>query len=70
MKPYLIGIFLFYCVWFIASAIFPDPVWWSLFSSDRTTHTPLTEQISLVKVFITSLVFMGIWALIRQRHSK
>ena len=60
MKIYLILVFLFYFLWFIISHQYPEPSWWSIFSSDRSTHTSLTDHISLIKISFTMLIFLGL----------
>ncbi|WP_232718706.1 hypothetical protein [Bacillus sp. FJAT-45037] len=49
-----------YFLWLFASLWFPEPSWWSIFSSNRSTHTPLFEQVSIVKVAISVFVFVAI----------
>lgn len=48
-----------FCTWVIVSFLFPEPSWWSIFSSDRSTHALLIEQFSIVKVFFI-ITFLGL----------
>ncbi|KON90132.1 hypothetical protein AF332_27245 [Sporosarcina globispora] len=60
MKLYgFLGILLF-GTWIIVSLLFPEPSWWSIFTSDRSTHTPLMEQLSVNKVFFITIIFIGL----------
>ncbi|MFB1083037.1 hypothetical protein [Jeotgalibacillus sp. JSM ZJ347] len=45
--------------WLIVSHLYPDPSWWSIFHSNRSTHTPLIEHISLVKVTLVGMIVAG-----------
>lgn len=60
MKRYWTLVLLFYLLWLMISHQYPEPSWWSIFTSDRSTHTPLTEHISLVKISFTVLIFLGV----------
>ena len=53
------GLSLF-VIWIIISHFYPEPSWWSIFTSNRSTHTPLMEQISLNKVAFALLIFIGV----------
>ncbi|MDV2884821.1 hypothetical protein RYX45_06500 [Alkalihalophilus pseudofirmus] len=57
MKIYLFIASIFFLIWLSHSNIYPEPSWWSIFSSDRSTHTPMIEQVSLVKVSFVALLF-------------
>jgi hypothetical protein len=70
VKAYLISIIIFFMFWFFASILHADPVWWSIFPSDRSTHTPWIEQISIVKVTFAAMIAWGMWALLKSRKSK
>ena len=70
MKKYWILVFLFYFLWFMISHQYPDPSWWSIFTSDRSTHTPLAEHISLNKVSFTILIFLGLAYLSQEQRKK
>lgn len=70
VKIYLLSISVFLLFWIIASTLYEEPVWWSIYSSARSTHTPLSEQISLIKLTIAAVILLGITALIRNRLSK
>lgn len=59
MKIYWFLVLLFFLLWIGISHQHPDPSWWSIFSADRTTHTHLMEQISLIKVTMMLLIFGG-----------
>lgn len=60
LKIYWSLVLLFYLIWIGISHKYPDPNWWSIFTEDRSTHTPLMEHISLIKVTITLLIFGGL----------
>ncbi len=60
MKFYWFLVLLFFCTWVIESFLFPEPSWWTIFSSDRSTHTPLIEQLSIIKVFFFTITFIGL----------
>ncbi|MER2010499.1 MAG: hypothetical protein ABS939_23995 [Psychrobacillus sp.] len=47
-------------IWIWISHEYPDTSWWSIFSRDRSTHTPLIEQVSLIKVTMMLLIFVGV----------
>lgn len=71
MKFYWLAVLLFYVVWFLFSkANFSEVVWWSIFSSNRATHTPYVEQVSLVKVTAMALIFGGLHFLISCLYFK
>ncbi|MEC2072603.1 hypothetical protein [Alkalihalophilus marmarensis] len=56
MKIYSFFVIIIFVSWVILSFLYPEPSWWSIFSSDRSTHTPLIEQLSLVKVTIVAFI--------------
>ncbi|AMO87704.1 hypothetical protein B857_00566 [Solibacillus isronensis B3W22] len=60
MKIYWLIVMLFFLIWIGISHEYPDPSWWSIFSGDRSTHTPLIEQVSLIKVTMMLLIFVGV----------
>lgn len=67
MKFYGLAVLLFYIAWCLFSiANFSEVVWWSIFSSNRATHTPYIEQMSIVKVAVMALIFGGLHYLIRR----
>lgn len=71
MKFYWLSVLLFYTAWFLFStANFSEVVWWSIFSSNRATHTPYIEQMSIVKVTVMALIFGGLHFLIRRLKLK
>ncbi|OLS37122.1 hypothetical protein BTR22_10595 [Alkalihalophilus pseudofirmus] len=56
MKIYSFFVGVIFVSWVILSFLYPEPSWWSIFSSNRSTHTPLIEQLSLVKVTVVVLL--------------
>lgn len=60
MKIYWFLVLLFFLFWIVISHQYPEPSWWSIFSANRSTHTPLMEHVSLIKVTITGLIFLGV----------
>ncbi|ERN53815.1 hypothetical protein M3689_15305 [Alkalihalophilus marmarensis] len=56
MKIYSFFVGVIFVSWVILSFLYPEPSWWSIFSSDRSTHTPMVEQVSLVKVTIVAFI--------------
>jgi small-conductance mechanosensitive channel len=70
VKIYLLSISVFLLFWVTGSTLYEEPVWWSIYSSSRSTHTPLSEQISLIKLIIAAVILLGITAAIRNRLSK
>lgn len=58
------------CIWVIVSVLFPEPSWWSIFSSDRSTHTPLMEQLSINKVFSITIIYLGLAYLLHRILQK
>ncbi|WEG15139.1 hypothetical protein PQ478_11370 [Alkalihalophilus pseudofirmus] len=56
MKIYSFFVGVIFVSWVILSFIYPEPSWWSIFSSNRSTHTPMIEQVSLVKVTFVALL--------------
>nr|WP_039807575.1 hypothetical protein [Jeotgalibacillus malaysiensis] len=63
MKGYLAIVLVLFLAWYIVSYINPDPIWWSIFSSDRSTHTPMIEQVSLVKVTLIGFILWTLYYL-------
>ncbi|MED1603381.1 hypothetical protein [Alkalihalophilus marmarensis] len=57
MKIYSFFVGVIFVSWVILSFLYPEPSWWSIFSSNRSTHTPMVEQVSLVKVSFVALLF-------------
>lgn len=71
MKFYWLAVLLFYIAWFLFStANFSEVVWWSIFSSNRATHTPYIEQVSLVKAAAVAIVFGCLHFLIQRLKLK
>lgn len=69
MKLYWFSISLFYFIWLLFSQMyFSEPTWWSIFTSDRSTHTTSIEHISLVKVAMVALFLLGFPFLVRQMN--
>ncbi|MFY3792291.1 hypothetical protein ACOQFO_11515 [Ureibacillus sp. MALMAid1270] len=60
MKIYWFLVICFYFAWFLLSHQYPEPSWWSIFTTERSTHTPLIEHISYIKVTFTALIFIGL----------
>lgn len=60
LKFYLIFVLFFYLSWIIISHLYPDVSWWSIFSANRSTHTPLMEQVSIIKVTVSVLIIGGL----------
>ncbi|CAM3914057.1 hypothetical protein GCM10009865_54250 [Aeromicrobium ponti] len=60
MKFYWFLMFFLFFIWIIVSYLYPEPSWWSIFTSDRSTHTPLFEQISLNKINSITLILLGL----------
>lgn len=70
MKFYWFLVFLLFLIWYNISLQYPEPSWWSFFSSNRSTHTPMIEQISLIKVTFIVLIFFALSYPIRQMIKK
>ncbi|MEK4521409.1 hypothetical protein MKX96_07270 [Psychrobacillus sp. FSL W7-1493] len=70
MKIFWFIVLLFFILWIMISHQYPEPSWWSIFTSDRSTHTPLMEHLSLIKVAITTLVFISLAYLFRRTLQK
>ena len=70
MKVYSLLVLLLFIVWYRVSHQYTEPSWWSIFSSDRTTHTPMMEQISLIKAAFMALIFSALSSPIRQMTKK
>ena len=70
MKVYSLLVLLLFIVWYRVSVQYTEPSWWSIFSSDRTTHTPMMEQISLIKAAFMALIFSALSYPIRQMTKK
>ncbi len=70
MKLYWSSILVFIVFWLTVSTFtYSEHVWWSIFSANRSTHIPLIEQISFIKVILVILVSLGIWSVLRNRKS-
>lgn len=67
MKLYWGLIFPFVNVWLAISTLYSEPIWWSLYSSARSTHTPKIEQLSIIKLTMAGLISLGVWALLKSR---
>ena len=70
MKVYWLFVLLLFILWYSVSLQYIEPSWWSIFSSDRTTHTPMIEQISLIKVTFIALLFSALSYPLRQMTKK
>ena len=70
MKIYWSIVLFFYFLWIMISHQYPSVSWWSIFSSNRSTHTPLMEHISYIKVTLTLLTFLGLSYLLHQKLQK
>ncbi|KAF0822988.1 hypothetical protein KIS1582_3232 [Cytobacillus firmus] len=60
MKLYWFLVLCFLCIWVIVSVLNPEPSWWSIFSLERSTRTPLMEQLSINKVFYITIICFGL----------
>ncbi len=60
MRVYWTFVFVFFFIWVIISHLYPEPSWWSIFNSNRATHTPLMEQISIIKVTLIGVLLIGL----------
>ena len=69
-KIYWFLVLLFFFFWIEVSYQYPEPSWWSIFTSDRSTHTSLMEHVSLIKVTFTTLVFLGLAYLLHRVIQK
>lgn len=70
MKLYWSLVLSLFVFWIILSHLYPEPSWWSVFTSNRSTHTPLMEQISLNKVAFILLIFGGLAYLLHRLTEK
>jgi hypothetical protein len=70
MKIYWLLVFLIFIIWYRVSLQYVEPSWWSIFSSNRSTHTPMMEQISLIKVTFIALIFLALASPMRQIIQK
>ncbi len=70
MKLYWFLVLCSLCIWAIVSVLFPEPSWWSIFSSDRSTHTPLIEQLSINKVFSIMILYLGLAYLLHRKFQR
>lgn len=70
MKIYWLFVFLIFIIWYSVSLQYLEPSWWSIFSSSRSTHTPMMEQISFIKVTFIALLFMTLAYPLRQIIQK
>ena len=70
MKFYWCIVFLLFFVWYKVSLQDFEVSWWSIFSSTRSTHTPMVEQISLIKVTFIALLFLALTYPIRLMIQK
>ena len=70
MKFFWFLVFLIFFIWYSISLQYPEPSWWSIFSSNPSTHTPMMEQISLIKVIIIALISLSLLFPIRQIIKK
>jgi TRAP-type mannitol/chloroaromatic compound transport system permease small subunit len=66
MKLYWAFVFLFFCFWIILSHLNPEPSWWSVFTSNRSTDTPLMEEISIIKVTFFGLIVAGLHYILKK----
>ncbi|MBD8038533.1 MULTISPECIES: hypothetical protein [Solibacillus] len=66
MKIYWVLVGIFFLAWIAISHQYPEPSWWSIFNADRSTHTPLMEHVSLIKVSITLIIFGGVAYLVQR----
>ncbi|WP_053070338.1 hypothetical protein [Alkalihalobacillus pseudalcaliphilus] len=49
------GVVVFFMISFIVSFNYEATSWWSIFTANQSTHTPLAEQISIVKTVIAAI---------------
>lgn len=70
MKLYWCIVLLLFFIWYKVSLQYLEISWWSIFSSTRSTHTPMVEQISLSKVTFVALLFLALTYPIRLMIQK
>lgn len=70
MKIYWLLVLLIFIVWYRVSLQYVELSWWSIFSSSRSTHTPMMEQISLIKVTFIALILLALASPVRQIIQK
>ena len=70
MRIYWFLVFLIVVIWYRVSLQYLEPSWWSIFSPSRSTHTPMMEQISIIKVTFMALIFLAMAYPIHQRIQK
>ena len=70
MKIYWLVVFLIFIIWYRVSLQYVEPSWWSIFSSSRSTHTPMMEQVSLIKAIFIALIFFALASPVRQIIQK
>ncbi|OCA82592.1 hypothetical protein F7984_02460 [Pradoshia sp. D12] len=70
MKIYWLLVFLIFIIWYRVSLPYAEPSWWSIFSSSRSTHTPMMEQVSLIKAIFIALIFFALASPVRQIIQK
>ena len=70
MKIYWVLVFLIFIIWYRVSLQYVEPSWWSIFSSSRSTHTPMMEQVSLIKAIFIALIFFALASPVRQIIQK
>ena len=70
MKLYWCIVLLLFFIWYKVSLQYLEISWWSIFSSTRSTHTPMLEQISLSKVTFVALLFLALTYPIRLMIQK
>ncbi|OMF56792.1 hypothetical protein BK139_14320 [Paenibacillus sp. FSL R5-0490] len=66
MKLYWLLVLCFLCIWIMVSVFFPEPSWWSIFSSERSTHTSLMKQLSINKIFFITIICFGLAYLLQR----
>ena len=60
MKIYWFLVICFYFVWYLLSHQYPEPSGWSIFTENRSTHTPLDVHLSYMKITFSALFFLGL----------
>ena len=70
MRIYWLTVVFVYISWYIVSLQYPEPSWWSIFSSNQSTHTPMMEHVSLIKVTFIALIVVALAYLIRKKIEK
>ena len=70
MKIYWLLVFLIFIIWYRVSLQYVEPSWWSIFSSSRSTHPPMMEQVSLIKAIFIALIFFALASPVRQIIQK